>query len=146
MRSAAGDLSRTLGPLRRAVLRATRAKANLPDVSEAYIELIRTLAAEGPLTSAALAQRLQLARSTVSNLVKSMSADGLIERTPTPDDLRSTALGASPSAVRALRRYDTVSSEVISAAMELLSPGDQQAITMATPALGRLTELLTKDT
>ncbi|MGW7521149.1 MarR family transcriptional regulator, partial [Streptomyces sp. NPDC054796] len=77
----AAGLGGLLGPLRRAVLRATRNSEGLPDLPEAQIELLRTLstAPEG-LSPGAVAARLRVARSTVSNLVRVMSAAGLVER------------------------------------------------------------------
>lgn len=41
--TAAAELSRLLGPLRRAVLRTTRSAEDLPDLPEAQIELLRVL-------------------------------------------------------------------------------------------------------
>src|ERR1044072_2972035 len=74
----ATEFGRLLGPLRRAVLR-TRHTAGLPELPEAQSELLRVLA-EGDATPREVAPRLRVAPSTVSNLVRTMSAAGLVER------------------------------------------------------------------
>lgn len=85
----AADLGRLLGPLRRALLRSTRATEDLPDLPEAQIEVLRVLAAEGPLGTSAVAERLRISPSTVSNLVRSMMAAGLVQRRRSESDLRA---------------------------------------------------------
>ncbi|MFF5668481.1 MarR family transcriptional regulator, partial [Streptomyces griseofuscus] len=75
----AAGLGGLLGPLRRAVLRATRNAEGLPDLPEAQIELLRALSSspEG-LSPGAAATRVRVAPSTVSNLVRAMSAARLV--------------------------------------------------------------------
>ncbi|WP_031467239.1 MarR family winged helix-turn-helix transcriptional regulator [Sciscionella sediminilitoris] len=138
----AAELSRTLGPLRRAVLRATRTAANLPDLPEAQIELLRTLIAEGPLNPRTVAARLRIAPSTVSNLVKTMSATGLIERETAPNDLRTVHLTASAKARDLLDRYDRTSTATLAHSIGLLSANERNTLEAALPILGRLTEQL----
>jgi len=135
-------LSRTLGPLRRALLHAIRKEAELPDVPEAHIEVLRLLESTGPLTSMALAQRLHLARSTISNLLKTMMSQGLLEARPVPDDLRSVSIGVTPQARRKLQQYDEVSTEVLGAALDHLSPEERAVLATATPVLEKLTARL----
>ena len=59
--SPAAELSRTLGPLRRAVLRSTRADADLPDLPDTHVELLRAIADEPGISPHQLAERLTLA-------------------------------------------------------------------------------------
>ena len=135
-------LFRILGPLRRAQLQATRAAGELPDIPEAHVEVLRLLAAEGPLTSGELALRLRMARSTISNLVKTMMAQGLLETMPVPDDLRSVSIGVSAFASQQLRRYDDVGADVLAAVLRQLEPDERAALTGATPVLEKVTALL----
>ncbi|MGY4709756.1 MarR family winged helix-turn-helix transcriptional regulator [Mycolicibacterium sp. CBM1] len=135
-------LLRLLGPLRRAQLHATRAAGDLPDIPEAHVEVLRLLAAEGPLTSGALALRLYMARSTISNLVKTMVAQGLLETTPVPDDLRSVSIGVSAFALQQLQRYDETGVDVLAAVLRQLDPDERAALTAATPVLEKVTALL----
>ncbi|MEU5312614.1 MarR family winged helix-turn-helix transcriptional regulator [Streptomyces sp. NPDC021562] len=138
----ASELSRLLGPLRRAVVRATRSADGLPDLPEAQIELLRALASEGPLSPRATAQRLGIAPSTVSNLVKTMSAAGLVTREPAPGDLRAVVLAPSITALDLLDRYDRTSSAALAQAIDQLPTDDRETLTAALPVLARLTSAL----
>ncbi|GAA2330911.1 MarR family transcriptional regulator [Streptomyces caniferus] len=138
----AADLSRLLGPLRRAVLRSTRAAEGLPDLPDAQIELLRVLSAGGPLGTRAVAERLRISPSTVSNLVRTMTAAGLVERHASTTDLRAVDLSVSPGASELLERYDRASRETLEQAVAKLPPGDRDALTAALPALARLVTAL----
>lgn len=138
MVSIAAQLSRQIGPLRRAVLRGTRAAGGLPDLPEAQIEALRALADEEFMTPGELAGRLRLARSTVSNLIRSLLEAGLVERADGAD-LRTVRLSASGQARALLAGYDEVSERVLSRALAELDPADRRAITAAVPAIARLT-------
>ncbi|MEV5947844.1 MarR family winged helix-turn-helix transcriptional regulator [Streptomyces sp. NPDC006692] len=133
----ATEFGQLLGPLRRAVLR-TRRSDDLPDLPEAQIELLRALCGTGPLTPREAAARLRVAPSTVSNLVRTMTASGLIERTPSSTDLRTVHLAASPRAVDLLDRYDRVSTRALQGALDQLTPQSREAIDRALPALAEL--------
>ncbi|MFD5477665.1 MarR family winged helix-turn-helix transcriptional regulator [Streptomyces hawaiiensis] len=93
-----------IGPLRRAVLLRTRRAADSPDLPEAQIELLRVLSDAGALAQREVATRLRAAPSTVGNLVRAMTASGLVEREPSPTGLRTVPLVASPHALEPLSR------------------------------------------
>ncbi|MEV0600035.1 helix-turn-helix domain-containing protein [Streptomyces sp. NPDC050315] len=133
------ELGRLLGPLRRAVLRATRNAEGLPDLPEAQIALLRALSAapEG-LAPREVAARLRVAPSTVSNLVRTMTAAGLVQRVPHPHDLRTVTLTASAAALQLLERYDSASTATLARASDELPAADRAALTAALPALDRL--------
>ncbi|KJK37270.1 ArsR family transcriptional regulator [Streptomyces variegatus] len=138
----ATGLGRLIGPLRRAVLLRTRRSAELPDLPEAQIELLRALSDAGALPPREVATRLRVAPSTVSNLVRAMTAAGLVERKPSSTDLRTVTLVASPHALDLLSRYDRVSAEALRRALAALPPDSRQAIDEALPALTELIEAL----
>ncbi|MEH6797594.1 MAG: MarR family transcriptional regulator, partial [Rhodococcus sp. (in: high G+C Gram-positive bacteria)] len=91
-----------------------------------------------------LAARLNLARSTVSNLIKAMVDAGLVERSISSGDLRSATLTASPKAVHLLAEYDAVSSQVLSDALDELTPDHRRALSAAIPALAEITAILSR--
>ncbi|MGW2860174.1 MarR family winged helix-turn-helix transcriptional regulator [Streptomyces sp. NPDC001205] len=133
------ELGRLLGPLRRAVLRATRNAEGLPDLPEAQIELLRTLsAAPDGLAPREAAARLRVAPSTVSNLVRTMTAAGLVERVSHPHDLRTVTLTASDMARELLARYDSASTAALAEASAELPAEDRATLAAAMPALDRL--------
>ncbi|MFL5996378.1 MAG: MarR family winged helix-turn-helix transcriptional regulator [Streptomyces sp.] len=140
----ATEFGRLVGPLRRAILR-TRRTADLPDLPEAQIELLRALAEAGPLSPRQAADRLRLAPSTISNLVRAMTTAGLIEREPSTTDLRTVALAASPSALELLHTYDRTSTAALHRALADLTPDSREAIEHALPALAELLTVLEAD-
>lgn len=133
----AAELGRLIGPLRRAVL-GTRLAADLPDLPEAQIELLRALDEAGAATPSEIAARLRVAPSTVSNLVRTMTAAGLVLRTPSAIDLRTVHLSLSPTARDMLDRYDHTSSAALRRAMNRLTPQHRKALERALPALADL--------
>ncbi|MEU3520524.1 helix-turn-helix domain-containing protein [Streptomyces sp. NPDC006654] len=132
------EFGRLLGPLRRAVLRRTRNAEDLPDLPEAQIELLRVLAAAGSATPREVAERLRIAPSTVSNLVRVMTASGLVERGPSGTDLRTVRLTPSPRALELLNQYDRASTGALREAVEALRPQSRDALRVAVPALAEL--------
>jgi DNA-binding MarR family transcriptional regulator len=136
------ELGRLLGPLRRAVVRRTRTLGELPDLAEAQIELLRLLEREPGLGVSEVAARLRVAASTISNLVRSLAAEALIERAPSPSDMRAVQLYPSAHALKLLHRYDKLSRSILAEALTQLSAADRKALQRATPALARLLEQL----
>lgn len=140
--SAAAALSRILGPLRRAVLRATRAAEELPDLPDTHIEILRAVAATPAITPKAIAEQLGLARPTVSNLIQAMRRAGLLFLERDDDDARLVHVSATDFAAELLRRYDSASEQILRAAMKELAPAERAAIDAALPALTRLQTIL----
>ncbi|WP_279366941.1 MarR family winged helix-turn-helix transcriptional regulator [Microbacterium testaceum] len=134
----AGLLAHQLGPLRRAVLRASRSAADLPDIPDAQIEVMRSLATTGESAPSDLADTLGLARSTISNLISHMEKADLIERHLVAGDGRRTRVGLTPLAETRLRAFDDSAAHILSVALRDLSANDVAAIAAALPALDRL--------
>lgn len=137
----ATEFGRLIGPLRRAVLR-TRHAEGLPDLPEAQIELLRALQETGTATPGEVSTRLHVAPSTVSNLVRTMTAAGLVLRTPSAADLRNVHLSLSPTACDMLDRYDRVSTAALREALQRLSPQRRKAIETCLPAIADLIRAL----
>lgn len=141
----ASGLSVLLGPLRRRVLRRSRELADLPDLPEAQVELLRVLAERGPLTPSRLAETLHLARSTISNLLRVTGVAGLTERSSGAGDLRVVNVSATGSALSLLDRYDRASAATVAAAAARLTPEDQAALPAVVAVLERLLAVLEAD-
>lgn len=141
---AAQEFGRLVGPVRRALLR-TRLRENLPDIPEAQIEVLRALESAEPMTSKALAGRLRVAPSTISNLLRTMSSAGLVLRTPSTVDLRIVELALTPRARGLLGRYDRVSDAALQDAFGRLTASDRRALERAVPALRALLQALEDD-
>lgn len=134
----AATLSQLLGPLRRAVLRSARSAGDLPDLPEAQIELLRALASRPGATPRAMATQLRMAPSTISNLVKTMTAAGHVERHPSPHDLRTVGLTVSAATLELLDRYDRTSTAALADAIAGLGAPDEAALSRALPVMERL--------
>jgi DNA-binding MarR family transcriptional regulator len=127
------------------VLRRTRALAELPDLPDAQVELLRLLERTPGLGVNDVATRLRVAPSTVSNLLRSLGSAALIERKHSPHDLRAVHLYPSAHALKLLRRYDKVSRAVLDEALAKLDAEDRRALQRATLALAHLLESLDRD-
>ncbi len=141
----ATELGRLIGPLRRAVLRSRHAE-RLPDLPEAQIELLRALQEAGTATPGEVSARLRVAPSTISNLVRTMTATGLLTRTPSVTDLRNVHLSLSRTAHDMLDRYDRVSTAALRNAMHRLSPERRKALEDSLPAIADLITALAEQT
>jgi DNA-binding MarR family transcriptional regulator len=137
------SLAAVISPLRRTLLAAARAAEHLPEIPDAQIEIIRALPRGTVAAPGELAQRLGLSRSTVSNLLRAMEANGLIARQQRTDDRRQVAVLASARALDLFDRFDRASAQLVAAAAATLSIQDHETLAAALPALRRLRDAIT---
>jgi DNA-binding MarR family transcriptional regulator len=130
--------------LRRVLIRSARS-AGLRPLTEAHATLLRTLVSDGPATPARVASELGLARPTVSNLVRDLVSEGLVERRPSSADGRSVSLAPTVRARQQLAEFGRGRSDALARALGELSAPDRDCLIAAVPALGRLLERLTAD-
>lgn len=138
----AARLAAVISPLRRALLAATRAEAALPELAEAQIDVIRALPRGTSRGPAEIADRLRLSRPTVSNLLGTMEAEGLVERAPDPSDGRRVTVRASARALDLFDRFDAANAALVARATEALGDEDRAALGRALPALENLCTVL----
>ncbi|HEY5783415.1 MAG TPA: MarR family transcriptional regulator [Microlunatus sp.] len=141
-RSDAVVLADTIRMVSRATVSATRAAEGLPTLPEAQVAVLRTLRAFPALTPAELAQRLDLARPTVSNLLRDLDAAGYLVREPSEVDRRSITVTITEHAREVQDAFQRGRVEVVTAAWAALAEGDRAALIGAIPALRRLADLL----
>ncbi len=98
---------------------------------------LSTIERHGPLTPSELALIERVKRPTVTRTLASLSAAGLIERTPDPNDGRSAMISANASGRARLRRLRARKNAYLARRMRELSEAD-----LAT--LGRAAEILEK--
>lgn len=133
------DIVRTAS---RAIVSATRAAKGLPTLPEAQVAVLRTLRSSPALTPAELAQRLDLARPTVSNLLRDLDAAGYLVREQSEVDRRSITLTITDRAREVQDAFQRGRVEVVTAAWAALAESDRAALIAAIPALRRLADLL----
>ncbi|HYI57034.1 MAG TPA: MarR family transcriptional regulator [Microlunatus sp.] len=141
-RSDAVVLADNVRMVSRATVSATRAAKGLPTLPEAQVSVLRTLRASPALTPAELAQRLDLARPTVSNLLRDLDTAGYLVRKPSEVDRRSITLTITEQARDVQDAFQRGRVEVVTAAWAALTDSDRAALIAATPALRRLADLL----
>lgn len=134
---AAAELSHLVSALWKLMVRATPAHASMP-VLESQVSILRTLVAAGPMAPAAVADELRLARSTVSNLVRDLVDDGLIERRPSESDRRSVLLAPTVHGEAVLQRFREERVRVVDAALAAVPPQEMDRLSAALPALETL--------
>lgn len=138
----AQDLRMLLGPLHRAVTRAAPAPEPVASFSPAQLELLRTVAEFGPLTTTQIAARLSLARSTVSNLVKTLTQAQMLTRELSQTDFRAALIDLSPEARRNLDSAGLGRLAVLQEAIDRLPEGEREILDSALPVLNRVLESL----
>ncbi|WP_200932821.1 MarR family winged helix-turn-helix transcriptional regulator [Williamsia sp. Leaf354] len=131
----ATDLGRVIGPLRRAILRSARSAEGLPDLPDAHIQVLRALAERSPQTSGELAAGLNLARPTISNVLRAMTTARLVTRLPGADDMRQAWIAPTDHARDLLERYDRASSVLIDTVLSGLTTAQLTAVADALPVL-----------
>ncbi len=89
---------------------------------------------------------MRVAPCTVSNLIRAMTAAGLVLRAPSATDLRNVHLSLSPTALDMLDRYDRVSTAALRDAIDRLSPQRRKALERSLPALADLITALAEGT
>jgi DNA-binding MarR family transcriptional regulator len=104
--------------------------------------LLGLVVGRGPLSISELTELEGLNPTMTSRMLGVLDTMGLIERTRDPSDLRSASITATPAGRRSDERIKALRAEVVSAAMDRLSPAQQRAVLTALPALEALrTEL-----
>jgi DNA-binding MarR family transcriptional regulator len=142
---AVAELARALpvlGSVGRVVRRAVRRRFPLRPLTDPQVAVLRTVEGSPGIASGAVAERLQLAPSTVSTLVRELVDAGLVVREADERDRRASTLRLTADAVEGLRLWGSVRERVLADALERLSPADRDALRAALPAVRRLVEHL----
>lgn len=138
--SVAGGLDAAVARLHHVLRRAaTDGQARLP---AAQAELLRTVENHPAISVSEAAARLRIAANTVSTLVGSLSAAGLLTRTRDPANRRIVHLDLTDEARDWLRRYEARRRALLAEAMAGLDAGALADLARAVEHLRRLEELL----
>ena len=144
-READAELARALpvlGSVGRVVRRAVRRRFPLRPLTDPQVAVLRTVEGSPGIASGAVAERLQLAPSTVSTLVRELVDAGLVLREADERDRRASRLRLTGDAVEGLRVWGSVRDQVLADALEQLAPEDREALRSALPAVRRLVAAL----
>jgi DNA-binding MarR family transcriptional regulator len=131
-----------LGSVGRVLRRAVRRRFPLRPLTEPQVAVLRTVEGDPGIGSGAVADRLQLAPSTVSTLVRELVDAGLVVREADERDRRASRLRLTEDAVEGLRLWGSVREQVLAEALDRLAPADRDALRAALPAVRRLVAAL----
>jgi DNA-binding MarR family transcriptional regulator len=130
-----------------AQLRLAIARANRRLRREAGSELSPTLTAalatierHGPLTPSELALREDVRRPTATKLIAKLEADGLVTRTPDPEDGRSSLIAAAAAGRALLEEGRTRKDALLARRLRALPAADRATLARAAVLLERLLE------
>lgn len=91
------------------VLEQRFAEAGFPEVRASYGALLIPLFEEDGLRVSELARRARLSKQTLTTMTRLLERDGLITRSPDPDDARATLLHLT----RRAKRFQPVAASVL---------------------------------
>lgn len=118
------DLSNELVVLSARLVRVVRRNdVGLPPATSRVLSLLDEL---GPATVSVLAESDRCSQPTMTNLVKGLAEKGWVERTPHPDDARSTLVGLSDAGRERLTEVRERNAALVAGRTEAagLSPSD----------------------
>jgi DNA-binding MarR family transcriptional regulator len=131
--------------MRRAIGRLARqfnTSATDEGLTPTQASVLGLVAGHGPIGLPALVRLEHINPTMLSRVVGKLDDDGLITRTPDPDDLRSVSLELTEQGRRVHRRIKAQRAEAVSAAARKLPPAEQAALIAALGALDHLADEL----
>jgi DNA-binding MarR family transcriptional regulator len=134
------DIGVTASELRVAMgqlLRRLRAEHRFPIHHGA---VLGRLDREGPRSISELAKAEKVRPQSMAQTVGELEAEGLVGRTPDPDDGRRTIVGLTPAGRETLEADRRVRVGWLVAAIEQLPAADQKTLSRATSILAKLAE------
>ena len=134
------ELFSTVGRFRRTVRRA--AGSSFTGLTESQAELLRLVARQPGISVSAAAAELGLAANTASTLVSKLSAEGLLVRTPDPDDRRVGRLELTAPAQELADASRAAGRAVLAEALDELDDDDTRALADGLRVLASLTATL----
>src|SRR3954463_14837644 len=123
------DLQRITNSRRLHGIRSTRSGV---DLSPAAGAVLRRVVDDGPVRPGVLADRARMQPPALTRQLKSLEADGCIERVPTPTDGRGALVRATRRGVSLVHRLEGADEQIISEQLQSWSAAD----------LGQLVDLL----
>jgi DNA-binding MarR family transcriptional regulator len=133
-------LRATIGRLHRR-LRPTAA-GTAAGLTPTRISLLNTINRLGPIRLSELASEEGINPTMLSRIVADLAEGGLIERVGDPQDRRAALVTPTREGRRLVERMRRERTDVLSVALEGLSPSERRALERAVPALERLAEEL----
>jgi DNA-binding MarR family transcriptional regulator len=110
------------------------------DLTMGQLRTLMALAADGPMTVSAMAERLGIAKPTASILIDRLVQVGDADRTEDPEDRRRTLVALTPDGVALVARLRNGQSERFERWLAAMRPDDLAALTQGMQALAAIAE------
>jgi DNA-binding MarR family transcriptional regulator len=123
------------------IQRQLRARSG-SDMTPSQSSALSRIEQDGPLRLGALADLEGTTAATMSRVIDSLAARGLIERVPDPLDGRASLVQLSVEGGALVRQVRAGYTEALRAALAELPPADREIVHRAIPVMARLSELL----
>ena len=108
------------------------------DLSPSLTAALSTVERHGPMTPSELAARERIQRPTATRVVARLAEEGLVERTPSPQDGRCALLSATPAGRALLAEQRTRKTAFLASRLEGLDSEDRAALERAAGILERM--------
>jgi DNA-binding MarR family transcriptional regulator len=105
------------------------------DLSPSLTAALSTVERHGPMTPSELASRERIQRPTATRVLARLVEEGLVERTPDPQDGRSALVSATPAARELLAKLRTRKTAFLAERLERLDPADRAVLDRAADIL-----------
>lgn len=136
------ELFSTVGRFRRTVRRTTGRPFGTSGLTESQAELLRLVGRQPGISVSAAAAELGLAANTASTLVSKLAGDGLLERTPDPDDRRVGRLALTPPAQQLADASRAARRAALAEVLDELGDDDTEALAAGLRVLADITARL----
>lgn len=138
----AAGLAACLPALTRAMERRIAPEFRHPKPPEAQLALLRHVEANDGVTVRRAAEALLMKPNNVSALVTQLTAQGLLERRPDPEDKRIAHLHLTATSRRQLMKIQRLMSDQVARALRTMTDGELDALGSALSSLQDLNERL----
>src|SRR5919198_632336 len=107
------------------------------DLSPSMTAALATIERHGPMTPSELAARERIQRPTATRVLARLEEMGLIQRTPDPQDRRSSLVAVTPAASAMLAEQRTRKTAFLAERLDRLEPEDRVVLERAADILER---------
>ncbi|NJC73522.1 MarR family transcriptional regulator [Planosporangium thailandense] len=135
-------LADSIARLRRALRRGARVADPANELAIAQLELLSCLAERPGTRPGQLARLLHLRPNSVTTLVNSLAAQGLVSRSEVPGDRRAVTLEVTGAGRRAVDAWQATNSAVVHLAASTLTASQRATLARAAPALDALAQAI----
>jgi DNA-binding MarR family transcriptional regulator len=108
------------------------------DLSPSMTAALATIERHGPMTPSELAARERVQRPTATRVLARLEDMGLIQRTPDPQDRRSSLVAVTPEASEMLAEQRTRKTAFLAERLDRLGAEDRAALERAADILERM--------